>query len=116
MAEVLRANILANFAFYRRSRLLMAFALAFLLLTGLSSLPALFNDDGVKTFDALQQIFSILNVFLLFLAGGRGVVCIAAEKAHLGLQSDWARSFRPWVSALARAPFSAGRLALVEAS
>lgn len=95
MAEVLRANILANFAFYRRSRLLMAFALAFLLLTGLSSLPALFNDDGVKTFNALQQIFSILNVFLLFLAGGLGLFIVSSHLRNRSLKMVFTKPCSP---------------------
>jgi hypothetical protein len=95
MAEVLRANILAHFAFYRRSRLLMAFALAFLLLTGLSSLPALFNDDGVKTFNALQQIFSILNVFLLFLAGGLGLFIVSSHLRNRSLKMVFTKPCSP---------------------
>src|SRR5580704_10699318 len=35
LTELIRANVLANFAYYRRSRLLMAFLLISLLLTGL---------------------------------------------------------------------------------
>jgi hypothetical protein len=42
MRELLRANVLANLAYFRRSRLLLAFALIFILLTGLSSLPTFF--------------------------------------------------------------------------
>jgi len=112
MAEVLKANILANFTFYRRSRLLMAFALAFLLLTGLSSLPALFNNSGVQSFNALQQIFSILNVFLLFLAGGLGLFIISSHLRNRSLKMVFTKPCSPalW---LASAILSAALVSLL---
>lgn len=70
MAEILKANILTNLAYFRRSRLLMAFMLVALLLTGLMSLPAIFADSGVQSFNALQQIFLMLNEFLIFFRQG----------------------------------------------
>jgi ABC-type transport system involved in multi-copper enzyme maturation permease subunit len=95
MAEVLKANILANFAFYRRSRLLVAFALAFLLLTGLSSLPALFNDDGVQSFNSLRQIFSTVNVFLLLLAGGLGLFIVSSHLRNRSLKMVFTKPCSP---------------------
>ena len=79
MSVLLRANILADFAFYRRSRLLLAFAVLCLLLTGLSSLPAIFSDSGVQSFRSLQGIFSELNGMLLFLAGAIGLFVISSH-------------------------------------
>jgi hypothetical protein len=70
MTELLKANIWADVTFYRRSKLLLAFMLVFLLLTTLQSLPPLFMDSGVQSFNALQQIVSDLTFFLLILAGG----------------------------------------------
>ena len=112
MAEVLKANLLANFAFYRRSRLLMAFALAFLLLTGLSSLPALFNNSGVQSFNALQQIFSILNVFLLFLAGGLGLFIISSHLRNRSLKMVFTKPCSPAIW-LASAILSAAIVSLL---
>jgi ABC-type transport system involved in multi-copper enzyme maturation permease subunit len=79
MSELLRANILADFAFYRRSRLLLAFAVLCLLVTGLSALPAIFSDSGVESFRTLQGIFSELNGMLLFLAGAIGLFVISSH-------------------------------------
>jgi len=79
MSELLRANILADFAFYRRSRLLLAFAILCLLVTGLSALPAIFSDSGVESFRTLQGIFSELNGMLLFLAGAIGLFVISSH-------------------------------------
>jgi ABC-type transport system involved in multi-copper enzyme maturation permease subunit len=97
MAELLRANILANFAYYRRSRLLLAFLLVFLLLTGLSSLPALFTDSGVQTFNTLQGIFSELNGFLLFFAGGLGLFIISSHLRNRSLKMVFTKPCPPAV-------------------
>jgi ABC-type transport system involved in multi-copper enzyme maturation permease subunit len=95
MAELLRANILANLAYYRRSRLLLAFMLVFLLLTGLSSLPPLFIHSGVQTFNALQQIFSVLNDFLLFFAGGLGLFIISSHLRSRSLKMVFTKPCSP---------------------
>jgi hypothetical protein len=79
MSTLLRANIVADFAFYRRSRLLLAFALLCLLLTALGALPAIFSDSGVESFRTLQAIFSELNGMLLFLAGAIGLFVISSH-------------------------------------
>jgi ABC-type transport system involved in multi-copper enzyme maturation permease subunit len=95
MAEMLRANVLANFAYYRRSRLLLAFMFAFLLLTGLSSLPPLFTDSGVQSFNALHQVFSNLNGFLLFLAGGLGLFIISSHLRSRSLKMVFTKPCSP---------------------
>jgi hypothetical protein len=79
MSTLVRANILADFAFYRRSRLLLAFAILCVLLTGLSALPAIYSDSGVESFRTLQGIFSELNGMLLFLAGAVGLFVISSH-------------------------------------
>jgi ABC-type transport system involved in multi-copper enzyme maturation permease subunit len=95
MTELLRANVLANFAYYRRSRLLLAFTLVFLLLTGLSSLPALFINSGVRNFNALQGIFSDLNGFLLFFAGGLGLFIISSHLRNRSLKMVFTKPCSP---------------------
>jgi ABC-type transport system involved in multi-copper enzyme maturation permease subunit len=97
MAELLRANVLANFAYYRRSRLLLAFALVFLLLTGLSSLPALFRHSGVQSFNSLQEVSSDLNGFLLFLAGGLGLFIISSHLRNRSLKMVFTKPCTPAV-------------------
>jgi ABC-type transport system involved in multi-copper enzyme maturation permease subunit len=95
MAELLRANLLANFAYYRRSRLLLSFMLVFLLLTGLSSLPPLFMNSGVQSFNALQQIFSVLNGFLLFFSGGLGLFIISSHLRSRSLKMVFTKPCSP---------------------
>lgn len=97
MAELLRANILANLAYYRRSRLLLAFLLVFLLLTGLSSLPPLFMNSGVQTFNALKEIFSVLNGFLLFFAGGLGLFIVSSHLRSRSLKMVFTKPCSPAV-------------------
>jgi hypothetical protein len=79
MAELMKANVLANFAYYRRSRLPIAFLLVFLLLSGLESRPALFSDSGVQAFNTLQGIPSPLNTYLLLFAGGLSLFLISSK-------------------------------------
>jgi len=95
MAELLRANVIAHFAYYRRSRLLIAFLLVFLLLTGLSSLPALFMNSGVQTFNSLQQIFSVLNTFLLFFSGGLGLFIMSSHLRGRNLKMVFTKPCSP---------------------
>lgn len=95
MAELLRANLMAHFAYYRRSRLLLAFLLVFLLLTGLSSLPALFMNSGVRSFNSLHEIFEDLNVFLLFFAGGLGLFIVSSHLRSRNLKMVFTKPCPP---------------------
>jgi ABC-type transport system involved in multi-copper enzyme maturation permease subunit len=95
MAELLRANMLANFAYYRRSRLLLAFTLVFLLMTALSSLPALFMESGVRTFNAFHKIFSDLNGYLLVFAGGLGLFIISSHLRSRSLKMVFTKPCSP---------------------
>ena len=97
MAELVRANVIANLVFYRRSRLLLAFLLVFLLITGLSSLPPLFMHSGVQTFNALQGVFSELNEFLFFLAAGLGLFIISAHLRSRNLKMVFTKPCPPAV-------------------
>ena len=95
MAELLRANILADLTYYRRSRLLLAFMLLFLLLTGLGSLPPLFANSGIQSFNALQDIFSELNGFLLVLCAGLGLFIISSHLRSRSLKMVFTKPCPP---------------------
>jgi len=97
MAELLRANILANLAFYRRSRLLLAFMLVFLVMAGLESLPPLFAHSGVQSFNALRGVFDDLNGYLLFLAAGLGLFIISAHLRNRSLKMVFTKPCTPAV-------------------
>jgi ABC-type transport system involved in multi-copper enzyme maturation permease subunit len=95
MGRMLKANMLADFAFYRRSRLLLAFTLAFLVLTGLSILPSLFGGSDVKSFNTLQSIFSELNTYVLLLAGGLGLFIISSHLRNRSLKMVFTKPCSP---------------------
>jgi len=95
MAELLKANMLANFAYYRRSRLLLAFLLVFLVLTGLISLPPLFTNSGVESFNSMHEIFSVLNGFLLFFAGGLGLFIVSSHLRSRSLKMVFTKPCSP---------------------
>lgn len=97
MGELLRANVITNFAYYRRSRLLLAFMLVFLLLFALSSLPALFIRSGVQTFNTLKGMFIELNDFLLFFAGGLGLFVISSHLRSRSLKMVFTKPCPPAV-------------------
>ncbi len=97
LREMLRANVVADFAFYRRSRLLMAFGLAFLLLTGLSCLPQLFSDSGIDKFNTLRQVISQLNVFLLILSGGLSLFIVSSHLRNRSLKMVFTKPCSPAV-------------------
>lgn len=97
MAELLKANILANLAYYRRSRLLLAFALVFLLLTGLQSLPSVFTQSGVQRFNTLREIDSSLNFFLLVLAAGLALFIISSHLRNRSLKMVFTKPCTPAV-------------------
>lgn len=97
MSVLLKANILADLRFYRRSRLLLAFAILCLLLAGLSALPAIFSDSGVESFRSLQGIFSELNGMLLFLAGAIGLFVISSHLRNRCLKMVFTKACPPSV-------------------
>jgi ABC-type transport system involved in multi-copper enzyme maturation permease subunit len=97
MGELLRANVLANFAYFRRSRLLLAFALVFMLLTGLSSLPTFFGSSGVQNFNSLQEIYSTMNEFLLIFAAGLGLFAVSSHLRNRSLKMVFTKPCSPAV-------------------
>jgi ABC-type transport system involved in multi-copper enzyme maturation permease subunit len=94
---LLKANILTDIAYYRRSRLLLAFLLVFLLMTGLSSLPPLFADSSVQSFNALQGIYTTLSEFLLLFAGGLGLFVISSHLRNRSLKMVFTKPCSPAV-------------------
>ena len=95
MVELFKANILADLTYYRRSKLLLAFMLVFLLLTALQSLPPLFMNSGVQNFNSLRQIVSVLNFFLLILAAGMGLLVISSHLRSRSLKMVFTKPCPP---------------------
>lgn len=97
MAELLKANFLADVTYYRRSKLLLAFMLVFLLITALQSLPPVFMNSGVQNFNSLQQIISTLNFFILILSAGMGLLVISSHLRNRSLKMVFTKPCRPEV-------------------
>lgn len=97
MAQLLKANIITHFAYYRRSRLLLAFLLVFLVLTGLSCLPLFFTHSGVQGFNALHQVYSMLNWFLLLFVAGVSLFVISSHLRNRSLKMVFTKPCSPAV-------------------
>lgn len=97
MAELLKANILTHFAYYRRSRLLLAFLIVFLVLTFLFSLPLFFFGSGVKGFNALHQVYTTLNWFILLFTAGVGLFVISSHLRNRSLKIVFTKPCTPAV-------------------
>src|SRR5437868_478880 len=99
MTEMVKANVWAGLTYYRRSRLLLAFMLLFLLLTALQSLPPIFMNSGVQSFNSLQQITSTLNGFVLILSAGMGLLILSSHLRNRSLKMVFTKPCPPalWV-------------------
>lgn len=97
MSELLRANIVAHLAFYRRSRLLLAFLILFALLTALESIPPMFLNSGVQSFNSLREVFTTVNFFLLLLAAGLGLFIISSHLRSRSLKMVFTKPCPPWI-------------------
>lgn len=98
---MLRANLRADFIFYRRSRLLLAFGLAFLLLTGLSMMPTLFSNSRLDRFGVLQEIFQTLTLFTKVLSGGLGLFIASSHLRNRSLKMVFTKPCSPGLWLLA---------------
>jgi ABC-type transport system involved in multi-copper enzyme maturation permease subunit len=95
MSELIKANVAAGLTYFRRSKLLLAFMLIFLLLTGLQSLPPIFMNSGVQSFNSLRQVISTLEGFLLVLAAGMGLLIISSHLRNRSLKMVFTKPCRP---------------------
>ena len=112
MLGLVKANFSADLAYYRRSRLLLAFLLVFLLLVGLYSLPPLFSDSSVQDFNALREIYEVLNGFIFFFAGGLGLFVISSHLRNRSLKMVFTKPCSPavWLGSAFLAAFAATML------
>jgi len=95
MGELLRANTLTHLTYFRRSRLLLAFGLVFLLLASLGLLPAIFANSRVASFDSLKEIFATFNQFLIFFAAGLGLLVMSSHLSNRSLKMVFTKPCRP---------------------
>jgi ABC-type transport system involved in multi-copper enzyme maturation permease subunit len=112
MSELLRANIAAHLAFYRRSRLLLAFLILFGVLTAMEFIPQLFVPSGVQNFNTLREVFNTLNFFLQLFAAGLGLFIVSAHLRNRSLKMVFTKPCPPAVWLLT-AFFAAVIVALV---
>jgi ABC-type transport system involved in multi-copper enzyme maturation permease subunit len=95
MGELLYANTLTHLRYFRRSRLLVAFGLVFLLLASLESLPAVFSNSKVASFDSLKEIFLTFNEFLIFFAAGFGLMVMSSHLRNRSLKMVFTKPCPP---------------------
>jgi ABC-type transport system involved in multi-copper enzyme maturation permease subunit len=95
MGELLRANTLTHLTFFRRSRLLLAFGLVFLLLASLGSLPALLAHSKVASFDSLKDIFLTFNEFLIFFGAALGLLVMSSHLSNRSLKMVFTKPCPP---------------------
>jgi ABC-type transport system involved in multi-copper enzyme maturation permease subunit len=95
MGELLRTNTLTHLVYFRRSRLLLAFGLVFLLLTLLGSLPAIFSNSKVASFDSLKQIFDTLNIFLVVFGAALGLLIMWSHLSNRSLKMVFTKPCPP---------------------
>jgi hypothetical protein len=93
--EMLRANLRADFAFFRRSRLLLAFGLVFLLLIALIMMPTFFSNSGVGRFNVLREIFDTMTFFVQVLSGGLGLLVVSSHLRNRSLKMVFTKPCPP---------------------
>jgi ABC-type transport system involved in multi-copper enzyme maturation permease subunit len=94
---LIKANFLANLAYFRRSKLLIAFLLVFVLLTCLEALPAVFSFSAVPRFNVLREIFSSTNRYLLIYAAGLGLFIMSSHLRSRSLKMVFTKPCPPAV-------------------
>jgi len=95
MREQFKANLRAHILYYRRSRLLLAFALVFLGMTLLYSLPALFSPLQGAAFSAAREIFTTLNMFLTAFSAGLGLFIVSSHLRDRNLKMVFTKPCPP---------------------
>jgi ABC-type transport system involved in multi-copper enzyme maturation permease subunit len=95
MGELLRANTLTHLAYFRRSRLLLAFVLVFLLLASLGLLPAIYSNSRVASFDSLREIFVTFNTFLVYFGAGLGLFVMSSHLSNRSLKMVFTKPCPP---------------------
>jgi ABC-type transport system involved in multi-copper enzyme maturation permease subunit len=95
MGELLRANTLSHLVYFRRSRLLLAFGLVFLLLTLLGSLPAIVSNSKVASFDSLKDVFATFNMFLVVFGAALGLLIMSSHLSNRSLKMVFTKPCPP---------------------
>ncbi len=95
MTEMLKANILAHLAYFRRSRILLAFGIVALLLVALMSLPSMFINSGVQKFNQLRELLSTFGDFLVLLSAGISLFLISSHLRNRSLKMVFTKPCPP---------------------
>lgn len=95
IGKLLRANTLTHLTYFRRSRLLLAFGLVFVLLAALGSLPAMMAQSRVASFDSLKDIFVTFNQFLVVFGAGLGLLVMSSHLSNRSLKMVFTKPCPP---------------------
>lgn len=111
MLEQIRSNMVVNFKFYLRNRLLLVISLLFLGMTALSTIPAFFMSSN-QTFTILKSLFIQLNSFTMVFTAGMGLFLVSTHLKNRSIKMVLTKPCLPEVW-LASAFFSAVAVSLV---
>ncbi len=95
MTELFKANFVADLIYFRRSRLLLGFALVFLLLISLSIMPSLFAASGVQKFNILVQIVESLHFFTQIFAAALALMVVSSHLRNRSLKMVFTKPCTP---------------------
>lgn len=120
MSGRLRANLRANFLYYRRNRLLLAVVLVVTFFLGVSWIPALFAGSPNQRFALVVHLFESLQVYVYLLAVALGLLAVSSHLRDRSIKMVLTRPVPPalwlgshWLSAaLLLAALTAGSVAL----
>lgn len=104
MSEMFWANVRAHGIYYRRSRIIMAFALILLVLAVLTAIPALLAGSRFQGFGVMRELFLSLNGLLIFFSAALGLLIVSSHLRARNLKMVFTKPCPPWlwlVSALA---------------
>ena len=105
MTEILKANLLANFAFFRRSRLLYAFAIVFFLLTALTSTPRCSSNRISETLTRCSRSPKFWHFSTSLVFGQPGAFRHDFPPTHSQPEDGLHQTMFPGALALLRVPF-----------
>ncbi len=97
MLGLLAVNIRNNLTFYRRNQLLVVVSVMFLILIGLSTVPAFFFLSSSGYFDIIKMIFSQLSTVVYLVTAAMGLLWISQHRSGRSLKMVFTKPCTPEV-------------------
>jgi len=99
MKRSLKANMLTNFRFYQRNRLLIVASLLFLAIMLLTMIPSVIFTSANERFHIVMQIYSMLSGFLAVVIGLIALLSISSHRMNKSITMVFTKPCPPeeWV-------------------